>query len=113
VFAWIRVDGRECLDTIEGPVIFAANHQSYMDTPAIMAALPPRWRYRLAPAMAKEFFDAHFVPQGHGRLARFTNSLNYYLAALVFDAFRCRNVKQARGRHCATWATCSRAVSRC
>ena len=86
-FAWIRVEGRECLDTIEGPVIFTSNHQSYMDTPVIMAALPPRWRYRLAPAMAKEFFDAHFVPEGHGRLVRFTNSLTYYLAALVFNAF--------------------------
>ena len=86
-FAWIRVEGRERLDTIEGPVIFASNHQSYMDTPVIMAALPPRWRYRLAPAMAKEFFDAHFFPAAHGRLAWFTNSLTYYLAALVFNAF--------------------------
>ena len=25
---------------LEGPVIFASNHQSYMDTPVIMAALP-------------------------------------------------------------------------
>ena len=37
--------------------------------------------------MAKEFFEAHFVPEGHGRLARFANSLTYYLAALVFNAF--------------------------
>ena len=68
-------------------MIFASNHQSYMDTPVILAALPPRWRYRVAPAMAKEFFDAHFFPKGHGRLAWFTNSLSYYLAALVFNAF--------------------------
>ena len=44
------------------PVIFAANHQSHMDTPVLMAALPARWRYRIAPAMAKEFFKAHFFP---------------------------------------------------
>ena len=68
-FAWIRVEGREHLAEIDGPVIFASNHQSYMDTPVIMAALPPRWRYRLAPAMAKEFFEAHFFPAAHGRLA--------------------------------------------
>ena len=87
VFAKIRVEGREHLGGIDSPVIFAANHQSHMDTPVIMAAMPPRLRYRLAPAMAKEFFKAHFFPADYGRLARFTNGLNYYLAALFFNAF--------------------------
>jgi long-chain acyl-CoA synthetase len=87
VFAWLRVGGREHLDRIRGPVIFAANHQSHMDTPVILTALPPRWRYRTATAMAKEFFKAHFFPEQYGRAAWFTNSLNYYLAALMFNAF--------------------------
>jgi long-chain acyl-CoA synthetase len=87
VFAWIRVDGREHLEVLEGPVAFASNHQSYMDTPVIMAALPRRWRYRLAPAMAKEFFKAHFFPEEHGRLLRLATSTAYYLAALLFNAF--------------------------
>ena len=87
LFAWIHVDGRKRLRKIDTPVIFAANHQSHMDTPVIMAALPARLRYRLAPAMAKEFFKAHFFPREHSRLARLTNSLNYYLAATFFNAF--------------------------
>jgi long-chain acyl-CoA synthetase len=87
VFAWLRVEGREHLAAVDGPVIFAANHQSHMDTPAVMAALPPRFRYRVAPAMAKEFFTPHFYPEQHGRAAWLTNSLNYYLAALFFNAF--------------------------
>jgi long-chain acyl-CoA synthetase len=87
VFAWMRVEGRQHLEGLEGPVIFAANHQSHMDTPVLMAALPARWRYRVAPAMAKEFFKAHFFPAEHSRLAWFTSSLNYYLAALFFNAF--------------------------
>ena len=62
-------------------MIFASNHQSYMDVPAILGALPARWRYRVAPAMRKEFFEEHF----HGR--SFTNSLNYYLSTLFFNAF--------------------------
>jgi 1-acyl-sn-glycerol-3-phosphate acyltransferase len=37
--------------------------------------------------MAKEFFAAHFFPAGHSRAARLTNSLNYYLASLFFNAF--------------------------
>ncbi len=87
VFAWIRVEGREHLAGLQGPVIFAANHQSHMDVPAILAALPSRWRYRVAPAMAKEFFKAHFFPAEYSRGAWFTNSLNYYLASLFFGAF--------------------------
>jgi long-chain acyl-CoA synthetase len=87
VFAWLHVEGREHLRALDGPAIFAANHQSHMDAPVIMAALPPRFRYRLAPAMAKEFFKAHFYPQQHRRREWFTNSLNYYLAALFFNAF--------------------------
>ncbi len=87
LFAWIRVDGREHLAGLEGPVIFASNHQSYMDTPVIMAALPRHWRYRLAPAMAKEFFKAHFHPHEYGLLLRIATSTAYYLAALVFNAF--------------------------
>jgi long-chain acyl-CoA synthetase len=87
VFAWIRVEGRAQLSPLQGPAIFAANHQSHMDTPVIMAALPPRFRYRLAVAMAKEFFKPHFFPEQYGGAARFTNGLNYYLAALMFNAF--------------------------
>ncbi len=86
-FAWLRVQGLEHLQTIEGPVIFAANHQSFMDGPVIMAALPARWRYSVAPAMAKEMFAAHFFPEQHGRGAWFRGSLKYYLAVLFFNAF--------------------------
>ena len=86
-FAWLRIEGREHLRGLDGPVIFASNHQSFMDGPVIMAALPAKWRYAVAPAMAKEMFAAHFFPATHGRAAWFTNSLNYYLASLFFNAF--------------------------
>ena len=83
----LEVQGLEHLDNIPGPVIFAANHQSHLDGPMILQALPPRWRYRLAPAMAKEFFKAHFYPSGYSIGARLTNGLNYYLASAFFNAF--------------------------
>jgi len=86
-FAWARVEGREHLREIDGPVIFAANHQSHMDVPVILAALPARIRARVAPAMAKEFFKAHFFPDGFTWKQVFTNSVNYYLASFYFNAF--------------------------
>jgi long-chain acyl-CoA synthetase len=87
VFTRVTVEGLGNLSSVTGPVIFASNHQSHFDTPVILDALPPRWRYRVAPAMAKEFFKAHFFPEQFGRGAYLTNSLNYYLAALFFNAF--------------------------
>jgi long-chain acyl-CoA synthetase len=87
LFAWVKVEGLEHLNGVDGPVIYAANHQSHMDAPMILWSLPARLRYRVAIAMAKEFFKAHFFPDQYGRKAWFTNSLNYYLSALFFNAF--------------------------
>jgi long-chain acyl-CoA synthetase len=81
IFAHVHTQGLENLKNLQPPVIFASNHQSYMDVPSIMSALPARWRYRVAPAMRKEFFEEHF--HGHS----FTNSLNYYLSTLFFNCF--------------------------
>ena len=86
-FVTLEVEGLQYLDRMAGPVIFAANHQSHFDTPIILRALPPRWRYRVAPAMAKEFFKAHFHPADFSRGARVTSSMNYYLASAFFNAF--------------------------
>jgi long-chain acyl-CoA synthetase len=87
IYMDLDVRGLEHLRDVRGPVIFAANHTSHMDGPAVFIALPPRWRYRLAPAMAKEFFRAHFYPAEFTRTAWFTNSLNYYLSCMFFNTF--------------------------
>jgi long-chain acyl-CoA synthetase len=87
IFARVEAHGLENLAALEPPVLFASNHTSHFDTPSIFVALPAKWRYRLAPAMSKEFFAAHFFPERHSRAEWFTNSLNYYLASLFFNAF--------------------------
>jgi long-chain acyl-CoA synthetase len=87
MFAHLRVEGREHLRNLDGPVVFASNHQSHLDVPVIFAALPGRWRGRVAPAMLKEFFTAHFHPDQHTWRQRLTNSLNYYLACFFFNTF--------------------------
>ncbi len=87
VFAGLKISGRENLDAVHGPVVFAANHQSYLDTPAILASLPRRWRYRVAPAMWKEYFDAHFFPERHTFRERLINSTLYRLLTVLFNGF--------------------------
>jgi long-chain acyl-CoA synthetase len=85
--AFAQVEGLEHLRTIDGPVVFASNHLSHLDVPVILAAMPGRWRARVAPAMLKEFFEAHFHPAEHTWRQWFTNSLNYYLACFYFNGF--------------------------
>ena len=87
VFAHLKISGRENLDGVHGPVIFVANHQSHLDTPAIMASLPRRWRYGIAPAMWKEYFDAHFFPERHSFREQWTSSLVYRLLTVLFNTF--------------------------
>jgi 1-acyl-sn-glycerol-3-phosphate acyltransferase len=52
----VRVEGLDVLERIEGPVIFAANHASHLDTPLILLSLPDGWRRRTAVAAAADYF---------------------------------------------------------
>ena len=48
----LKVVGRENLEGITGPVLFASNHNLGLDNPLIIKAVPLRWRRRLAVAGA-------------------------------------------------------------
>ena len=87
VFAWVRVSGLEHIEHLNGPVVFASNHQSHFDVPVILSAMPGRVRATIAPAMAKEFFKAHFFPEQFSTRQVITNRLNYYLSAFFFNTF--------------------------
>ena len=83
-FAWTRIDGLEHLARTEDPVLYAANHQSLMDGPVILAALPAS-RRRVATAAAREWFAPHFHPERFTPGERFRTSLAYLLGVLCFD----------------------------
>lgn len=51
-----RVEGLDVLTGLSGPVIFAANHASHLDTPLILLSLPDEWRRRTAVAAAADYF---------------------------------------------------------
>lgn len=56
-----RISGLERLEALEGPVVFAANHTSHLDTALVLAALPVRFRHRCVVAAAADyFFDRHW-----------------------------------------------------
>lgn len=58
VLAAPEVSGRDRLVGLEGPVIFAANHASHVDTPLLLTALPDRFRHKtVVAAGADHFFD--------------------------------------------------------
>lgn len=83
----LHVEGREHLESIDGPVVFAANHTSHFDTPAVLAALPARWRRRVAPAMMSEYFRGYLHPEGEQRAGRWLPALQFHLACGLFNAF--------------------------
>jgi long-chain acyl-CoA synthetase len=83
----LTVTGLENLNGIEAPVIFAANHVSHLDVPAIYTALPARWRGRLAPAMMKDHFRAYFEPRGYAWKDVGLAAVSYFLACAVYNAY--------------------------
>ena len=54
----LTVSGIENLQGIDPPVLFAANHASDLDTPAVFTALPAIWRSRISPAMRADYFGS-------------------------------------------------------
>ena len=48
----LKVTGRENLEGITGPVLFASNHNLGLDNPLIIKAVPLKWRRRMAVAGA-------------------------------------------------------------
>jgi 1-acyl-sn-glycerol-3-phosphate acyltransferase len=50
------VRGLEHLQHVDGPVIFAANHASHIDTPLLLTTLPVEFRHRTVVAAASDYF---------------------------------------------------------
>lgn len=81
----LEVVGLQHLERIAPPVVFAANHQSHLDTVTLIAALPAKWRRKLAPAIRQQhFFPAGGIPE---MARRFRMRAFYYFCCGMFNAY--------------------------
>jgi long-chain acyl-CoA synthetase len=73
----VRTIGVERLAKLKPPVLFVSNHVTDVDAGLILSALPWRWRYRMAIAMAGEIL----------REWRYSAKVKYALGAALFNIF--------------------------
>lgn len=52
----VSVHGRDVLDEVEPPMLFAANHSSHLDAPLVLTSLPPSIREKTAVGAAADYF---------------------------------------------------------
>ncbi len=48
--------GQDRLASTDGPVIFAANHHSHLDTPLLLTSIPEPWRHKVTVGAAADYF---------------------------------------------------------
>ena len=81
-FVRLKVQGLDNVKNLDGPVMFVANHLSYLDQPAVMFALPRKIRYRTATAAWEEFFFGDY----HG-INRIVRRICYEYGTMLFNLF--------------------------
>ena len=83
-----RVRGRERLAGLSGPALFVSNHITEIDIGFILAALPGRFRHRLAVAMIGErLHEMKHPPANMNMIRRSIQRLNYFLVVALFNVF--------------------------
>ena len=48
--------GADRLADLDGPLIFAANHHSHIDTPLLLTSIPEPWRHKIVVGAAADYF---------------------------------------------------------
>jgi long-chain acyl-CoA synthetase len=88
ILCWTNVLGTDNLSKIDGPVLFASNHVTYIDPALVMAAMPRRFRRKLAIAMDGERLRAYLhPPKETGTIKRIRWFFTYWLVVIFFNAF--------------------------
>ena len=88
VLCWTRVHGQENLRGLNQPVLFMANHITFLDPAVILSCLPFHYRSQVATAMIGETLrDFRYQRPGGHWLSRFGGYLKYVLVTCLFNVF--------------------------
>ena len=83
-----KITGRRNLRGLRGPVLVICNHITSIDPGIILAALPARFRHRLAVAIEGEHLQAlRRPPTDANFLRRWLDQATYYLVVALFNVF--------------------------
>src|SRR5438067_3171801 len=88
LLGWPRVEGRENLTGVKGPVLVICNHISDVDGGFVLTALPARLRHRLATATGGEALEAlHTPPSSRNFLLRLWDRVTWVLGVSLLNLF--------------------------
>jgi long-chain acyl-CoA synthetase len=87
LLGWPRIQGRENLSGVNGPVLVVCNHIGDVDVGFILTALPARIRHKLATATGGEALEALRTPPAERRLLRVFDRIEWLLGVSLLNLF--------------------------
>ncbi len=88
LLGWPRIEGRENLRGVNGPLLLVCNHVSDFDLGFVQAALPARLRHRIVTATGGEALEALRSPaRGKGPVASMLDRTQWALGVSLLNLF--------------------------
>ena len=88
VLGWPRIQGRENLRGLTGPVLVICNHIGDVDVGFVLTALPARFRHMLATAAGGEALEAlHTPPASRNLFLRIFDRVEWFLGVSLLNLF--------------------------
>jgi long-chain acyl-CoA synthetase len=88
LLGWPRIEGRENLRGVAGPLLVVANHIDDVDVGFIQTALPAHYRHRLATATGGEALQAlHTPPPDRGWFGRIWDRIEWVSGVSLLNLF--------------------------
>jgi len=88
LLGWPRIEGREHLRGVKGPLLVVSNHVGDVDGGFILTALPARFRHRIATATGGEALEALRTPaSGRNLFLRICDRVQWFLGVSLLNLF--------------------------